>query len=473
MKSPVHSASENRKSGPARRFAAGLAMVLAVVALPPLATAQDANYWALPYGPIGQLLGGVLIGGARDLSATYYNPGGLILTDDPTFLLSMDVLEREKLQIEGTGGAAASASDLSSTRTAAAPSLIAGALPLGGAGSRFAWSYLPRFSSDFLTNERRNYEGNEGLANEVVISERTSESWFGGSWSRLSGEHLGLGLTGYLAYRSHEYRSEFNAQQDTTGSGATVLIVDNARFHNYRLLAKLGAALDRGPFQLGLTVTTPSLGLLGKGDIGFTRSLTGVDLDGDQVPDNYLTRGFEDDVDADYRSSWAVGAGGVWRHAKTRLHVSAEWFNGVEDEILTSEPLSPGPGLDDIVLELDQTLDDVIAFGVGVEHELSAQTSLYGAFTSDPSALADSHDPRSAVAIWDLYHLTVGVATKMMGSRITGGLGYSWGSSEQEDLFSDVGNPQALDPAGFELSYRRFTFLVGFELGSKATSPAE
>lgn len=204
-----------------------LVIGLLVAVLPSAVTAQDANYWAIPYGPIGQLLGGVLIGSARDLSATYYNPGGLILTADPTFLISVDALDREKWTIESPG-APSGTFDLASTRTAAAPSIIAGGLPGGSGGTRLAWSYLPRFNTHLMTNERKiTGSGSDLVASEVLVTEDMSESWFGGTWSHLTGDSLGVGVTGYLAYRGYTYRSEFNAQADPAGSGATALIVDN------------------------------------------------------------------------------------------------------------------------------------------------------------------------------------------------------------------------------------------------------
>ena len=466
--------------GPRRSGSACLLLLGAVLsqALPAPAQAQDAHYWAIAYGPIGQLLGGTLIGSARDLSATFYNPGGLVLTEDPTFLVSVDALDRERLRVEA-GGTEILNSDLSATRTTAAPSIIAGALPqsMSGPNARLAWSYLPRFDVSFRANERqRSSPGSGGfLASEMALTEDMSESWFGVTWSQLVDQGLALGGTGYLAYRGHQYRAEFNAQTDPAGVGATTLLVDNARYNHYRVLAKLGAAMDHGPFQLGLTVTTPSLGLLGGGDIGFTRSLTGVDLDGDGTPDPYLLSGYEDDLDADYSSSWAIGAGGSWRHGKARLHLSAEWYNSVESDVLTSDPLSPGQGLPEIVLELDENLDDVVNVGAGVEYELRARTSLYGSFSLDQSALAEPHDPAFALARWDLYHLTVGAAARFLGSRITGGVGYAFGSADQESLFGAF-DPDAspLDPGIIEMSYRRFTFLIGFELGdTKAPAPAE
>ena len=469
------SAPEPRRTGVAcvLLLLAGLSQVL-----PAPARAQDAHYWAIPYGPIGQLLGGALIGSARDLSATFYNPGGLILTKDPTFLVSVDALDRERLRVE-VGGDEILNSDLSATRTTAAPSIIAGALPqsLSGPGARLAWSYLPRFDVSFRANERQRLEAEGGAfaATEIALTEDMSESWFGVTWSQLLDEGTALGGTGYLAYRGHHYRSEFNAQIDPAGLGATTLLVDNARYNHYRLLAKLGLAMDRGPFQLGLTLTTPSLGLFGSGDLGFTRSLTGVDLDGDGTPDPYLLSAYEDDIDADYSSSWAIGAGGSWRAGKTRLHLSAEWYNSVEKDVLTSEPISPGQGLPEMVLELDENLDDVINVGTGIEYELQEKTSLYGAFSFDQSALGEPHDAAFALARWDLYHLTVGAAARFLGSRITGGIGYTFGSADQDRLFGQLDPDTApLEPENIEMSYRQFTFLIGFELGDTGTpAPAE
>jgi hypothetical protein len=70
-----------------------LTLAAALTLLPlatPAAVAQDNNYWSLQYGPVAELLGGVVVGSAIDLSSTYYNPGGLALADDPAFLLSLN-----------------------------------------------------------------------------------------------------------------------------------------------------------------------------------------------------------------------------------------------------------------------------------------------------------------------------------------------------------------------------------------------
>jgi hypothetical protein len=208
--------------------------------------------------------------------------------------------------------------------------------------------------------------------------------------------------------------------------------------------------------------------------IGFTRSVSQIDLNGDLTPDNYLARGYEK-PGSDYYSSWAIGAGGSYLiRPATRLHVSAEWYNGSNTTVIRSSSFSPGQGLPDITMELQANLDDVINIGAGIEHALSDRTSLYGALSLDQSALAKPYDSRFASAQWDLYHLTFGGATQLGASRVTGGIGYTWGGSDDYDLFDDFfpDNP-AIAPVESDLHYSRLTLLMGFEIGGASKGPED
>ena len=116
--------------------------------------AQDTNYWALQYGPVGQLLGGQVIGSERSLTATYYNPGGLALEDGTTFLLSTESFLVESFSTRPSTDV--EIFDTSSTRLGAAPTLVAGALPRSwlGEDTRLAWSFLTRQDLNARLGER-------------------------------------------------------------------------------------------------------------------------------------------------------------------------------------------------------------------------------------------------------------------------------------------------------------------------------
>jgi hypothetical protein len=79
--------------GSGRRVVALAVLILLAHARP--GRAQDTHYWSIQYGPVGQLVGGQLIGGVNDLSATYYNPGALVLRNESSYLLSTESFQWE------------------------------------------------------------------------------------------------------------------------------------------------------------------------------------------------------------------------------------------------------------------------------------------------------------------------------------------------------------------------------------------
>ena len=70
----------------------------ATVLLAAPAVAQDSQWWTNQYGNRARLLGGAVIGSSRDLSAVYYNPGGLAVVDEPDALLTGYVFELDNIK---------------------------------------------------------------------------------------------------------------------------------------------------------------------------------------------------------------------------------------------------------------------------------------------------------------------------------------------------------------------------------------
>ena len=95
--------------------------------------AQDAQYWDIQYGPVGQLLHGQVVGSTRDLSATYYNPGGLSLGEDPDFLLSVQAFKRQNVTTTPVDGG--EFLDVSDTEWGNFPGFVAFAFPESWLGS--------------------------------------------------------------------------------------------------------------------------------------------------------------------------------------------------------------------------------------------------------------------------------------------------------------------------------------------------
>ena len=450
------------------RALARLSLVAGLVALAsaPRAAAQDTHYWAIQYGPVGQLVGGQLIGGVTDLSATFYNPGALSLRNESSYLLSTESVQWETLSTEPQPGI--SVFDTSSSTFGAAPSLLAGVLPRWlGEDTRLAWSFLTRQNLDVRLGQRVTdpVAGAAASAGESYLDQRVEEDWAGLTIARPLSDSVGIGLSWYGVYRGQRTRKEVSLQAvGANQASQAVSGVADFQYSHYRTLAKLGVAWQTQQWHAGVSVTTPSLGAFGSGKSAYTLSRGGVDLDGDgRVEPPVLVTDTREDLDCDYRSSWAIGAGLSRRGTRTRLYASAEWYAPVErfDVILLPEGAPGASGL-------TQALQGVLNAGIGVEHIMSDKVSVYGAFHTDFSASEGSARQNVAISDWDLYHFSGGLSFRFRNNQFT--LGASWARGSTTRPLDSPVPPEELPAAHFdqnvEIKYSKITFLLGFVFGS-------
>jgi len=295
---------------PGRWRRAALPALGLALALVPRASAQDTHYWAIQYGPVGQLVGGQVIGGVPDLSATFYNPGALSLRNESSYLLSTESVQWEVVTTEAQAGL--EVLDTSSSRFGAAPSLIAGVLPRWlGERTRLAWSFLTRQKLDVRLGQRfTDPLAGEGVrsAAESYLDQRAEESWAGLTVSRPVSESVGVGLTLYGVYRGQRTRKELSLSAVGPGDASLAVSgVSDFDYGHYRALAKLGVAWQTPEWNAGFSLTTPSLGAFGSGKAGYTLSIAGEDANGDGRPDPPVLETLAaDDLESDYRSSWAI-----------------------------------------------------------------------------------------------------------------------------------------------------------------------
>lgn len=428
------------------------------------ARAQDTHYWSIQYGPVGQLVGGQLIGGVDDLSATFYNPGALALRNESSYLLSTESVQWESVSTDSPGFAVF---DASSSHFGAAPSLLAGVLPHWlGQDTHLAWSFLTRQRLDVRLGQRVD----DSLpppwarsATEAYFDQDATESWAGLTASWRVSDSVGLGFTGYGVYRGQRLRNELSVQAiDTANRSLGANGVRDFEYSHYRALGKFGLAWKGTAWRAGLSVTTPSLAAFGSGKAAYTLSLSGVDADADGVVDvPTLATATEEDLDSHYRSSWAVGAGASRTLGATKLYASAEWYAPVDPYSVIALPGDLPPSA-----QLSQELGSVLNAGLGAEHVISDDLSVYGAFHTDFSA-AVGGEGSVAVSDWDIYHVSGGASFRIQDNRFT--LGASWATGGKNRLLKPLIPPGSVPGAGIEnevdIGYSKLTFLIGFVFG--------
>jgi hypothetical protein len=429
------------------------------------ASAQDSHYWNDHYGPRAMLLSGVMIGSVHDMSATFYNPGALGYIAEPELLLSANVYRNESLTVRDGAGAGV---DLESSDFSPLPNMLAGAVRKSWLGNnKLAYSILTRkrfrtdvrgagtSTEDVLVTE----PGDEEFAGALNVRNKLNDLWFGVTWARDAGDSkVGVGVTTYLSVRDQEANSEFFAQalNQTTGAMALVLDIDNFEYRYWSLLWKIGLGFDFSPLTLGVTLTTPNVGLTGSGDALVNATRVGLGADG-------FATNLQSGVDAEYRSPLSVGAGGAYRLGRARIHASAEWFDSVDRyDVLTLESFTTQAGDSLVTPSLQDESKSVFNWGLGIEYSVRERLDLYGSFTTDFSSATEHSD--LAATGYNLHHVAGGGTFGVGRSDITLGLGYAWGQEDiDQGIGIDPGSPA--DPADrVQLEYTGFTFIFGFSV---------
>jgi hypothetical protein len=427
----------------------------------PLA-AQDSHYWTTQFGNRARLLGGSVVGSATDLSAIYYNPGALALVDKPELLLSGTVFQYERI---GAKDALGPGQNLSDSGFALVPSLFAGEIHFDGLGeNRLGYAFLTRQDAEFRVNQRADVT--EGLRSSipglqfasagVQFETRLRVYWFGFSWSRKITENVGFGVSPFFAVRSHRGRSQAVAQAlGSGGEGGIALASRDFDYQHWRLLMKAGISTSWERWKIGLTVTTPSLGIWGSGTTGMDRSAVGQDVDQNGTAATEIATDFQKGISADYHSPFSLAFGGARNFGRSRIHVSVEWFDGVgEKSILEPEPFVAQSSGETVQYDTLYALDSVVNAAFGMEHRLQSDVQLYAAFSTDFTAAPVSSKSNSTIASWDIFHISAGSTFAVVGQELTAGLVYSFGSSAVGD------NVLGLDP-DLGMSYRRLTCVIG------------
>jgi hypothetical protein len=464
-------------SRPASCFAK-VAALLGTLALAAPTAGQDTQYWDIQYGPVGELLGGQVVGSTRDLSATFYNPGGLILGNNPDFLLSVQGFKKQTLTSRPVEGGDFLA--VSDTEWGNFPGFVAAAFPEAwlGENTRLAFSLLTR--QELVQRIDQRFAGSEPVSDgrygvETLYDENMRETWGGLTLSRRIGHRWGLGGTFYGVYRGQRTRWEQSLQLAyPSGDGVSALVVDDFDYGHWRILGKVGLAWEGDTLRLGAAVTTPSAGLFGSGNLGFTRSATGVDLDGDGRPDNILANGLDQDLDSTFKSSWALAGGGAWRRGSLQLHATAEYFAPVDlFTVLEGESVTPSGE----PVALTQKLRGVLNGGIGVEYWLggvsvdegtrSGGTVLYGAFATDFTASPNVEEGEASISDQNHYHITGGTSFSVGSSRFSLGLSYAFGSKRRN--LTVAGLPSSVpilgEPREADVSFSRVVLVLGYLFG--------
>ncbi len=435
-------------------------------------TAQDAQYWTNQYGNEARLLGGSVIGSVFDLSAVFYNPGRLSLVTDPRLVLAGNVFRFSQITVEDAFG---NGTDLKNTRIGGVPSLFAGELRFKFLGPhRLAYSFLTRQDFDFEVSERLDLRGAQVpdptldlFTAGFLFEQNMDEYWAGLTWAHTLGQKMGLGVTTFLAVRDQRSRVQTLAQAvDTTGAAGIALQQEGYKYKHWRLLWKIGLGGNLGNWDVGVSVTTPSIGIAGGGEAAYDQTLITQDLGGTGTFSD-VTSSTQQGLPVSYKSPLSVGGGVAYRKGRARIHASAEWFDAVPAyDVLEPDPVIL-PDTTMAAFGLTQELTSVANVAVGAEYQFGPTLTGYVGFRTDQSAVDDAASDNTSLSRWDIYHASGGGTFSVGASDFTVGGIVAWGSDVTQTGIDFVpGDSSSVDlPEQLPLKFFRFTFILGFSIG--------
>jgi hypothetical protein len=410
---------------------------LLCLALAGPALAQDAHYWTNPYGTRATLLGGAVIGSVLDLSGTFYNPGGMSLIEKPQTVMAANMLQYPRLSLVGSH---LEAVPLNAHNPGPAPTLVAGTIRIRGQNPRhwFGYSYLARqvvklgasISGTGVWDIIPGALGSEDYAAQFRFDEKIAENWLGLTWSYRLARGVGLGVSQYLAVRSHWANVQEHVEVLTQAGGtASALGAWQYRYNHFRVLWKVGLAVDLKALTLGLTVTTPSVAISGRGMTGIDTAVVNLDVTGDGTADNTLAANYQDGLPVAYRSPFSLAMGVTFKIRKVRIYLSGEWFDQVRPyTVVDAEEFSAQSTGEILSTDVTQELEAVLNTGFGLEWFYSSRFKGYASFSTDYSARMPGTATNIAVTDWDNYHFMTGAEFFIKRTALTVGLGYSFGS---------------------------------------------
>jgi long-subunit fatty acid transport protein len=462
-----------------------LILFSAVMTFSATAVSQDDHYWSQQFGSISTSLGGAVVGGVRDNSAIYYNPGAQAFLDNPNLSVDANLYRLDRILIRDGAG---SSVNLNSSQLSIYPQIVAGLINLVSIPRfRFGYAILTRNYTNVLMNSRftnRDLVSNPNPESEFIgafdYSNQLNEQWFGVSVSYKVNHKHGIGISIFGSYRGQTYSLTNFIRQiryvDSTAWFTTVNVDENIKYSTVLLLAKLGWAFETGRWRIGVAVTTPAIRIYGKGNIQREVSVSSAsDRPGDTAS-GFLILDRKTSLKTYYHYPLSVSAGVDYHTLHSRFALTAEYFTEIHSYYMmntVSDPLVYPPWIKDSAstktyltgyLNVRSQSKPVLNVAVGFSQDLSKKfTLMLGARTDFTSfkKVDNSDILLHNSGEWDLYNVSAGLSYNTTRQSVTLGFSYTFSDKKSLDPYAII-NPAS--PAGFHSTVfaQSFGIVLGY-----------
>jgi hypothetical protein len=416
--------------------------------------AQDNHYAWMQFGSRNGILNNANLSRFEDQSAVIVNPATLSEATQSSFNFSTNAIGFNNIKFENGLGEGFTVKNSSLTLL---PSLAAGVIKPKKSNKDLVIGYALYTSNTDLLNFSDRVESREDLINEMEspgeenylaqynISTNLDEIAIVGGigWNLSPG--IALGISQNFIYRTQEYAQKFSAYAIADpGTGATVDLTGTnydyySKYYKLSTYTKIGMTATFNKWDIGLTISTPTLEIMGSGYILADLSLTNIRTSDDlNTPrSDYLANGEFDKLKVSYKYPMNAALGINRVFGKVRMYGSLSWYGNIK----TYDILDPGdaafiqPPSNDNVLYTGQLLSlwsvnkSVINGSIAADWTIRDDYHLLFSFRTDAyynefDKEKDGFNP--AIKQWDNYHITIGTQRRFGWSEWIVGLRYNF-----------------------------------------------
>jgi hypothetical protein len=464
--------------------------------------AQELNYNTFQVGSRSVLMGGAVVGGVRDTSATFYNPGALGFVENASISVSANAFRFGKVTIDDALGPGEDATD---TMFEPVPLLVSGMLRLPVAPQwAFGYAlvarqlYAAKFTNAVDTQRETINVGGviQPLLNQFIaqsnITSSANEFWAMGAVAWRLNETWALGMAPTVVWRGQSLLERFSFQTIPLVVGGNgpigVNLLTDVDLSQFSFLTRFGVAWEPSALlKVGATLTTPNLKIASSGSSQAQVSATNLPgptngTNGDRQ--NLFGSDFQDGLSSHYRTPLSIAVGvevKPWAPLTVGLTVAYSVALGRQAllDVQGGRPFFRGPGTEGLgdsapfLTPLDERRT-VVNVSFGAAYALNDTYAAYVGFWTDFSPLtreqfSDLSNQGFVLATGevDLYHVVVGATRTTQRSMIAAGvvLSQGTGTTQSNADITATGNALGLTQGGRFIERHESFFSVSLLLG--------
>ncbi len=454
--------------------------------------AQDTQYWTQQFGTRSALMGGAVVGGVKDNTAIFYNPGGMGFIDTTSVSINANLYRFENINIENALG---QTKGFKSAGFTSFPVLVSGMVATRNPRLKlgyglvvpvdFSFKATARVDGDYAVVPDDESPGLESFIGQVAFNSRVNETSVGLAIGYRLGQHFSIGLTNLFSLHSQSFTKASLSRFYLNTTDRRLVssdVIQNFSYNSFRYNARLGLTWLSKNVSIGLVATSPGLRMFGKGVVAVDITANDIKYNGNRI--DLLANDRQGKLKADFKSPFMVAAGINIRFHRSEIGVATQ-YNAAQDvyDVLQAKPAAfvrppeiyPNLGSDEF-MRVKGGAKAVWNVSVGYEYLLSDVVTLNASVRSDRSYfdkdVLATRGIKPTISTWDIYHF-VGGAT-LRSRRSTLSLGVLIGSGkdnnrEQEGNLSTPSEDNFLSGSTTitQATYHSIGLLIGFTFNFK------